>query len=70
MREKSVRDALEHNQEHTTSSAFYLEHFNDSQFRSSVRMSVSEHCNTHFEMLNENNKYYSYANKADFTITV
>ena len=70
MREKSVRDALEHNQEHTTSSAFYLEHFNDSQSESDVRMSVSEHCNTHFEMLNENNKYYSYANKADFTVTV
>ena len=70
MREKSVRDALECNQEHTTSSAFYLEHFNNSQLRSSVRMSVLKHCNMCFEMLNENNKYYSYANKADFTVTV
>ena len=70
MREKPVRDALEHNQEHTTSSAFYLEHFNNSQSESSVRMSVSKHCSTCFEMSNENNKYYFYANEADFTITV
>ena len=33
-------------------------------------MSVSKHCSTCFKMLNENNKYYSYANKADFTVTV
>ena len=70
MREKPVRDALEHNQEHTTSSAFYLEHFNNSQFRSSAEMSVLKHCNTHFEMSDENNEYYSYANEADFTAAV
>ena len=70
MREKSVRDALEHNQEHTTSSAFYLEHFNNSQFRSSAEMSVLKHCNMCFEMLNENNEYYFYVNEADFTVTV
>ena len=70
MREKSVRDALECNQEHTTSSAFYLEHFNDSQFKSDAEMSVLKHCNMCFEMSDENNEYYSYANEADFTAAV
>ena len=70
MREKSVRDALECNQEHTTSSAFYLEHFNNSQSESSAEMPVLKHCNMCFEMSDENNKYYSYANEADFTAAV
>ena len=33
-------------------------------------MPVSKYCSTYFEVLNEDNKYYSYANKADFIITV
>ena len=70
IREKSVKDILECNQEYITSLISYLKHFNNSQFRSSVKMSVSKHCNTHFEMSNEDNKYYSYANKADFTAAV
>ena len=70
IREKSVKNILKCNQKHTTSLISYLEHFNDSQSESSVRMSVSKHCNTCFEMSNEDNEYYSYANEANFTVTI
>ena len=70
IREKSVRNILKYNQEHTTFLMLYLEHFNDSQLESSAEMSVSKHCSTYFEMSNENNKYYFYANKADFTAAI
>ena len=67
IREEPVRDTLGCNQEHTTSSASYLEHFNDSQPGSSAGMPVSKHCSTRFEVPNEDNEYYPYANEADFT---
>ncbi len=70
IREKSVRNILKYNQEYIISLISYLEYFNDSQSESSAEISVLKHYNTCFEILNEDNKYYSYINKADFTVTV
>ena len=66
--EGSAVDAPIGNEGLTTSSASYLEHFNDSQPGRSAGMLVSEHRRIHYEVADKDNEYYPYANKADFAL--
>ena len=64
----AVNAPIGNEEELTTSSTSYLEHFNDSQPGRSAGMPVSEHRRMRYKVADEDNEYYPYANEADFAL--